>query len=331
MDPASSAPPASAPSPRARWRVALRLAGAVLLLAFVVAWVGPAQMVAQLRNASGPWFVAAVLCAIAANLVSAWRWGVIARALGLQAGFGTLVSAYAQGIAVNTVLPGATLGGDALRALRLTRAGNDALLAGTSVVLDRASGLWVLCMLSLLAALVLLANGPLGTTAARDALSLPALGAIAALLLAALSLPFMVAPREVATSGPRWLRRWRELRGLLHARRGAMALSLLPSVAVQVLSATTLWLCARAAGADVGALAVMAVAAPVFLAAAVPVSVGGFGPREAVAALAFPWIGATPEAGVAAALLYGLAAAVQGALGAPLLALASADGARPRA
>jgi hypothetical protein len=82
-----------------------------------------------------------------------------------------------------------------------------------------------------------------------------------------------------------------------------------------------LFLCAHAAGSEVGFLAVLAIAAPIFVAAALPVSIGGFGPREFAAALAFPLIGGTAQAGVAAAVLYGITAVVQGVLAAPLLAL----------
>jgi hypothetical protein len=300
---------------------------ALALLALVLGFVGPAQMVAQFRHASGPWFVAALASAIAANLLSAWRWGAIARALGLRTHFASLVSAYAQGIAVNTVLPGATLGGDALRALRLARDGNDGLLAGASVLLDRASGLWVLCGVSLMAALALAAFAPEPAAASASASpqSLPLLALLAAVLLIVLSLPLLIGPGATASTSSPWLARLRDVRALLHARRAALLRSVLPSIGVQVLSAGTLWLCARAAGAEPGLLAVLAAAAPIFLAAAVPVSIGGFGPREAAAALLFPWIGVAPETGVAAAVLYGLAAVVQGVLGAPLLALAPVD------
>jgi uncharacterized membrane protein YbhN (UPF0104 family) len=310
------------------WRLVLRSAAALGLLALVLWFVGPAQMAAQLRAASVPWFLAALACAIAANLLSAWRWGAIARTLGLRTRFAALVSAYAQGIAVNTVLPGATLGGDALRALRLARLGNDGLLSGVSVFLDRASGLWVLCGVSLVAAIALLAAAPAPAGAGGGGgspLSLPLIALLAAALLAVLSAPFLIGPGRSDSGGSPRLARLRQLRALLHARRAALLRSVLPSIGVQVLSAGTLWLCARAAGAEVGLLAVLAVAAPVFLAAAVPVSVGGFGPREAAAALVFPWVGVAPEAGVAAAVLYGVAAAVQGALGAPLLAFAPVD------
>jgi len=311
-------------------RVGLRAAAGIALLALVIWVVGPDRVGAQLRTASLPWFGAALLCAIAANVVSAWRWGVIAHALGLRARLPLLLSAYAQGITVNTVLPGATLGGDALRSVQLARAGNDALLSAASVFLDRASGLWVLCAVSLLAATVLAATTPAALLGAHSAgvLSLPMIVALAAALVLLLALPFVVgspAPRPGAA--PR-LARWHHLRSLLHAKRAVLARSLLPSAAVQVLSAGTLWLCLRAAGGagtEVGFVAVLTVAAPVFLAAAVPVSVGGFGPREAAAALAFPWVGATPEAGVMAALMYGLTAAAQGVMAAPLLALSSSS------
>ena len=309
-------------------RLALRSTAALALLALVAWFVGPAQMAAQLRAASGPWFLAALACAVSANLLSAWRWGAFARALGLRTRFGALVSAYAQGIAVNTVLPGATLGGDALRALRLARLGNDGLLAGVSVVLDRASGLWVLCGVSLVAAIALLAAAPAPAATSPGGaapLSLPLIALLAAALLAVLSVPLLIGPGRPAAGGSPRLARLRQLRALLHARRAALLRSVLPSIGVQLLSAGTLWLCARAAGAEVGLLAVLAVAAPVFLAAALPMAVGGFGPREAAAALVFPWVGVAPEAGVAAAVLYGVAAAVQGALGAPLLALAPVE------
>jgi uncharacterized membrane protein YbhN (UPF0104 family) len=307
--------------------VALRVAAGLLLLAAVVWWVDPARLRAQLSATSLPWFAAAVVCAIAANLLSAWRWQQIARGLTLRAPLSTLTLAYAQGIAVNTVLPGATLGGDALRGIQLARCGNDALRSALSVVLDRASGLWVLCALSLLASLLLLALAPARLLSAQvGALSMPLIAAVATALLVALLLPLMVAPPAAPRMAGTPLARLHRLRTAIFAQRGTLLRTMPSSVGVQLLSAGTLWLCVQAAGGDSGYLAVLMVAAPVFLAAALPVSVGGFGPREAAAALSFPWIGATAELGVAAALLYGLTAAVQAVLAAPLLAVSRAAG-----
>src|SRR6478752_3180618 len=51
---------------------------------------------------------------------------------------------------MNVLLPGATVSGDVLRAYQLGRLGHNTLLrAGASVLLDRLSGLWILCARSL--------------------------------------------------------------------------------------------------------------------------------------------------------------------------------------
>jgi hypothetical protein len=314
----------------------LRAIAALLLLALVIALVGPQRIATQLRAVSLPWFAAAVVCGSVANFISAWRWAGIARVLGLRAPLASMVSAYAQGITVNVLLPGATLGGDALRSVRLVRLGNAAAPSALSVVIDRASGLWVLCAMSLAAAAVfvlLRAGGWLLPTAALAG-AMSAVGGKAwtlyfAGLLVAVLLPFAPwrawpAGRQVHGTAPTaWAARVRVRLAQMHAlvldRRAALARSLVPSLAVQLLSAVTLWLCAHAAGAEVGLGAVIAIAAPIFIAAALPVSIGGFGTREMAAALAFPLAGASAQAGVSAAVLFGLTAVIQGVLAAPLL------------
>jgi hypothetical protein len=116
-------------------------------------------------------------------------------------------------------------------------------------------------------------------------------------------------------------RKFAALHALLLARRRALLRSLWGSALVQLFSAGALWLCLRSAGGDAGFAAVLAVAAPVFVAAALPVSIGGFGTREAAAALAFPLAGIPASLGVTAAALYGLTAIVMAVLAAPLFAV----------
>jgi uncharacterized membrane protein YbhN (UPF0104 family) len=56
-------------------------------------------------------------------------------------------------------------------------------------------------------------------------------------------------------------------------------------------------------------------AAPTFILASLPISVGGWGTREAAAVAAFAAVGVPAPAAVAMALLYGLAALVQAVAG----------------
>ena len=98
-------------------------------------------------------FALAVLVAISGNLLSVTRWALIARALGLVAPMPRLILMYARGITTNMVLPGAMLSGDLLRSVQLSRLGNPFGSSALSVFLDRFSGLWMLCGLSLLSTL----------------------------------------------------------------------------------------------------------------------------------------------------------------------------------
>ncbi|MHB1359259.1 MAG: lysylphosphatidylglycerol synthase transmembrane domain-containing protein [Rhodocyclaceae bacterium] len=136
-------------------RLAVRLLVSVVLLGLIAWAVDGAALLRRLASADFYWFALAVGLGILANIVSAWRWLVIARHLGLVASAGTLLPAYGRGVALNTVLPGATLGGDAYRAVILQKLGNPLLKSAASVALDRLSGLWALCVIAWLAWLAL--------------------------------------------------------------------------------------------------------------------------------------------------------------------------------
>ena len=150
------APPPEAPAPaapsRRHLKLALRIGGGLALLALVVWYSDPRALAHKLVGADARWFVLALVLAISANVVSAIRWGAIARALGMNAPTGRLILMYARGISTNMLLPGATLSGDLLRTYQLAGLGNPFLRAGLSVFFDRFSGLWVLSSMSLLAA-----------------------------------------------------------------------------------------------------------------------------------------------------------------------------------
>jgi glycosyltransferase 2 family protein len=308
----------------------LRAVIAVLLLLIAVLLVGPQRLAQQLQAANPGWFGAAMLCAIVSNIISAWRWAYIARGFGLAAPFAPLVSAYAQGLSLN-LLPG--FGSEALRSARLVRLGNPVAASVLTVVLDRASGLWILCSISFLATAGLafravVVGNAIDQTALRaiiDVIGLQGLVLYATSLLIALAVPFL--PWHMFAF--EWSRIYlklgaplAELRALMQSRRSVLMRALLPSFGAQILSVGTLWLCFRALGEKLGYLDLTAIAAPISVAAALPFDLGGFGPREFVAGIAFPLLGLAPHVGVAAAALYGFTVAVQGVLAAPLLALA---------
>lgn len=296
---------------RARKALVRGLLG-LALLAAVLALADPAGVLAQLRHAQPGWLLAGLLAAVASNIVSALRWRALACWLGAPARVHDACRWYFQAIGLNALLPGAVVGGDVYRAVALRRAGQDAAAAGWSVVLDRMSGLWMLC-----------AIGGMGAAACAGALApwvrLPP-GVFAALVLAGtalwLALPWCL---------PALLRRSRTPRGWLAPLRVAVARpgferqwlwQALASAAVQLLSAAAL----AAGGLALGAVQPASVwawaIAPVFLMAALPVSVGGWGTREAAAVAALAPFGVAAPVAVGVGMIYGLYGLAQGALGA---------------
>lgn len=306
-----------------------RVVAAALLLALAARIVGLPALLGQLRRVHAAWFALAVVAMAASLWVSAARWTAIAAILGLRAPARDLRIAYAQAMAVNVVLPGATLGGDTLRSVRLQRLGNPLGEAALSVLLDRASGLWILCLLSLCAVLGLFLSGHLdrlrlpGPAAGLDVRA--AVGLYLGALSVALMAPFapLRLPRAGAGAGAaaRWLGRLAELHALTVSRAPALLRSLWSSVLVQVLCGLSLWICLLAAGGAASYWAVLAIAAPIFIAGAVPISYGGFGARELVAVLAAPLVGIDAHVALAASALYGVAAVLLGLAAAPLLVL----------
>lgn len=280
------------------------------LVALVVWLVGPSRLLAAFAGADPLWLGAGLAAAVCATLLSAGRWHALARWLGADGPYAAMLVAYWRGITANTVLPGGHLGGDALRALHLQRRGHPLGTAAASVVLDRLSGLWMLVVLSLTAAAAGLAFLPEGLLPPAEWLILLALASLAGPLLL-----WRFSAR---------LRRWlpQSLVGpvdLLHARPRPARLywtQMAWSAAVQMLSVLAYALGGRAVGLELPLLMFVAAAGPVFILAALPISVGGWGTREAASALVLGALGAPRELAVAAAALYGLFAAVQGLAGA---------------
>ena len=289
-----------------RGLLGLAVLGAVLALA------DPARVAAQLGRAQPLWLAAGLAAAVASNAVSALRWRVLARWLGAELGVRDACRWYFQAMGLNALLPGAVVGGDVYRAVVLRRAGQDTAASSWSVVLDRASGLWMLC-----------AIGGLGAAACAGVLApwlgLPP-GAFAVLMLAGtvlwLALPWAV---------PVLLRHDRAARGWLAPLRAAAlrpdfarqwAGQAVASAAVQALSAAALAGGGLALGLQLPAAVWAWAIAPVFLMAALPVSVGGWGTREAAAVAALAPFGVAAPAAVGVGLIYGVYALAQGALGA---------------
>lgn len=298
----------------------LRFIAASCLLAAVIWYANPAKLAKTLSSVELRWFAMAVAAAILASIASALRWAHIARLFSLAAPTLPLIAIYGRGVTINNLLPGATLSGDMLRAYQLHRLGNPLGASTLSVVLDRFSGLWVLCLVSVVAAALWSGTNSL----THDPALAQKLTLYATLLGGLILLPFSPLPRfEPKGQGKldRLIRSWNNLTQQLALFRANLPKTALQSVAVQFFSTLAFWLGGISVGLDISYWLVLALCAPVFIIAALPVGIGGWGTREFAAVLVFGFAGVSGETAAATAILYGLCAVIQGILYAPLFLL----------
>ncbi len=278
-----------------RWRKALQAAAGLALVGLLAWQLDAADVGRRLLTLQPLHLCLALAAAVAGNLVSALRWRRIAADLGCIRPLEGFLVRYAQGVSLNTVLPGATLGGDAWRSAWLKAPDFPLAQAALTVLLDRITGLWMLALMALAAA-------PLADGTPPEVLLALLAGVVASPLV-------LLLPPASALS--------RRL-GLPSPGHGLWRHAAVSSAGVQVLSACALWLSCAAVGVTPGPAETLVLAGGLFIAAALPASVFGFGSREAAAAWLFPFFGIDAGAGVAASITFGLLGALQGVLYLPL-------------
>jgi uncharacterized membrane protein YbhN (UPF0104 family) len=278
----------------------LRLLGGVLVLALVLWRFGTGPFADAWRATTGGTVLAAVAVNVAGTLACAWRWRVVARALGAPLSFGASVTAYYRSQALNSLLPGGVLG-DAHRGIRHGRAAGEVGLGLRATAWDRITG-QVVQACFLLGAL-LLVGGPWPVWTAYAVLAGPAsLG----LLAAARPRPGSPFARVVA-----------DLR-----RLGTLAAApwvVLASAGASAAHVTGFLVAAHAVGVRASLPLLATIALVVLVGSAVPLSVAGWGPREGVAVWAFAAAGLGSATGLTVSVEYGVLAAVATAPGAAVL------------
>lgn len=261
----------------------------IVLLCLVFAQLNTHRLFELSQEVRWPWFIAALLCSTLNSFISALRWRRVASHLDIVITPALALRVYFQGVAANTVVPGGILGGDVWRAGVLVSRGASKTSAAVCVFLDRICGLWVLGALSLVASIVWAAAG---MTGALGVFALPYVGGLLALVLAPGLLYFFRRPY---------------IKVLLYTAN--------LSAFVQVFSIAALWCSLAAVGTYVDVWALATLASLIFLAAVVPVAVGGFGSREVGAVIALSYIGVARESSFMASVIFGLTFTVQGLIG----------------
>ena len=302
----SQDPPESS-SARRYLILAAKLSVSIILLVVLFSKVDTVQLWQTARLASVPWLIMAIVVFGASTIGAVWRWSLLLKAQHIEIPFRSLLGTLLIATYFNNFLP-SNIGGDVIRIRDTGRHANSKTLATTVVLMDRILGLVALVFVAALGATAI---GRLHHVAAPIWPVWLWAGFVAG---AAATTPAVFAPaafgrllRPLTVFHPEWVGdRITTLTGAL-ARfgkaPGALIKAFLGAIFVQAALVSFYFAVAYALHLDIAFWDLAVVIPMSFVVQLLPVSVGGFGVREAFFSYYFHRIGQPIEDAVLLSLV----------------------------
>ena len=308
MSYSGSEPLPTAQSSRARAVLVqiLKAAVSIALLAALLSRVDVPRLWSVARTASIPWLVGALALYLVMILVSAWRWGLLLDAQRIRFSFGGLTSSFLVATFFNNFLP-SNIGGDVIRVTDTAPAAGSKTLATTVVLIDRGLGLLGLVLVAALGATAGLGPadvGPLGPGMLWAGFGVGAMLATPVLLMPQFVTRLLQPIRIVH---PEWIdERLERLTSALARFKeapGALATCFAGAVIVQAVLVGFYLAIAHSLRIPI-TFSQLAVVVPIsFIVQMLPVSMNGFGVREATFGFYFTRLGLPLESALLVSFL----------------------------
>jgi glycosyltransferase 2 family protein len=274
---------------------ALKATVSIGLLALLFTRVDVGRLWTIARTASPAWLLSALALYLAMIVTSTWRWGLLLRAQGLAFSFKKLVSSFLVATFFNNFLP-SNIGGDVIRIADTAPAAGSKTLAATVVLLDRGIGLLGLVLMAAVGATV---APRLGDMAGALGASVLWAGFVVAAVIATVALLFpatftrLLHPLRLLHA--EWVdERLARLTAALARFReapGAIGGCFAGAIVVQTVLVAFYLAIAHSMRIPIG-FAELAVIVPVtFIVQMIPLSMNGFGVREATFGFYFTHLG----------------------------------------
>ena len=299
--------------------LALTIAVAVGVLAVTLHFVNLQQVADGLRKIGQSEALIGAVLLLAQVVLCALRWMLITRLTPTPLPFREALRGYLEAAFVNAFLPSLIVS-DGTRMMRAIASGARPTHAFVGVASDRLIALCALAIASA-AGLFLLPD------ASRHPLVVLALVGLLPAFVIGLVVLDILGRSFTRLSRFRIVRPFLELASLMERLRrmpGLTAIVLAISLVGHALSAGAFYILARQLDLGIGFWPMYALSAPIIVYSAVPISVGGWGVREALSAALFGLIGIAPASGVALSIAFGLLTSAVGLFCGGLALLASA-------
>jgi uncharacterized membrane protein YbhN (UPF0104 family) len=281
------------------------------LLYFALRKVNLSDLVSRINIASLGWIGMAIAVTFLQIFVGVLRWREIGAECGAPLAAKQAMRFNLIGTFFNQTLP-SSIGGDAVRLWLVARNGAGWRAATYSIFVDRAIGLIAL-------AIIIVASLPWSYRLITDPNGRSALLLIDFAALAG-GVGFLVLGRLPWS----WLKRWWGTHHLhacsvianrvIFSRKRGPKIALL-SVLVHVLAVVIAWCVVQSIAAPVAFSQIFQLVPPVMLITMLPISIAGWGVREATMGLAFGYAGLMTNEGINISLLFGAVSFIVGAFG----------------
>ncbi|TAK48890.1 MAG: flippase-like domain-containing protein [Xanthobacteraceae bacterium] len=289
------------------------------LLFVALRGVNVAALTQRIAQISPVWIGAAVVVTLVQVVLGAARWQIITRQCGVPLTFREVLRYNFIGVFFNQTLP-SSIGGDAVRLWLLSRSGAGWLKASYSVLVDRAIGLIAI-------AVIVVASLPWSYHLINDES-----GRMALILIDVVAISGGIAFLLMGTLSWRWLQQWwatRHVHGcaviankvIFNTRTGPVMTAL--SLSIHVFAVLIAWCVVRSFDAPVTFAQTFLLIPPIMLITMLPISIAGWGVREASMMVAFGYAGLAPADGLLVSLLFGIANFAAGAIGGLVWVLSS--------
>jgi len=288
--------------------VATKLAVSVILLWWLFARIDVGRLWAGARNASLPWLIVALLIYAVNVLASAWRWHVLLGAQGVKIPERSLLGSLLVALFFNNFLP-SNIGGDVIRIRDTARPAGSKTAATIVVLTDRVLGLMALVLIAAIGATAIA-----GVAGHAPAPIWPSWLWAGLLVAAAASAPAVLTPAGVGrllqpltVLHPEWIgNRIDSLTTVLVNFRehpGALASCFAGAVFVQGTIVLFYIAVAYSLGVTIAPFDLAVIVPISFIVQMLPVSVNGFGVREATFSYYFTRVGLPIESALLVSLV----------------------------
>ncbi len=250
----------------------------VVLLAIVAHNIDWGTIGHRILSGQPAWFVAAILCVVAALLFGALRWHSLLHLNQIDLSVRELFRVYSVSTFTQSFLP-TSVGGDVARSFLVVRRGPLLARVGSTVVVDRTGGLVGLLVVAWAGVVIGATREPHG--AITGLVSATIVGAIVAVILGIVTYRRpAIAARLIPRRARATIRTiWEVVTTTMRDRR-TLVIVLFTSIAFQALISLQIWALARCLGDSISFPAAAVTWTLVTFATLVPLSIGGFGIRE---------------------------------------------------